>query len=214
MNQRAAPLPSDVRAQLERLQRSALFAGSARLLTLLRFVVEETLGGCGRSLKETVIGNAVYGREPPYDPQIDSTVRVEAARLRRKLKEYYAGEGRLDPVTICLPTGGYVPPFAMNRVDAPPPLRKASTDAGERRPDECCGTTVAVMPIRSGTDDSDDDTSPRGSETSWRPPCPARPGCVPSPPARLRTGPTCLRASSAPTPCCAVPWVVPGRPST
>jgi TolB-like protein len=61
----------------------------------------------------------VYSREPPYDPLIDSTVRVEAARLRRKLKEYYAGEGRLNPVAITLPTGGYVPAFVANRARAP-----------------------------------------------------------------------------------------------
>ena len=62
MDQRVAPLPSEVRAQLERLQGSPKFAGSVRLLAFLRFIVEETLNGGGRSLKEAVIGNAVFGR--------------------------------------------------------------------------------------------------------------------------------------------------------
>ena len=65
MDPRASPLPSEVRAQLERLEASPLFAGSARLIAFLRFVVEQTLNGGGRSLKEAVIGNAVYSREPP-----------------------------------------------------------------------------------------------------------------------------------------------------
>ena len=88
--------PTHVREQLDKLQRSATFAGSSRLLALLRFLIDETLDGRGSSIKEAVIGNAVYGREPPYDPRIDFTVRVEARRLRRKLNEYYESEGQHD----------------------------------------------------------------------------------------------------------------------
>jgi TolB-like protein len=40
-------------------------------------------------------------------------VRVEARRLRRKLAEYYAGDGREDPIEICLPKGGYLPTFEV-----------------------------------------------------------------------------------------------------
>jgi TolB-like protein len=149
-------LPSEVRAQLERLEASPLFAGSARLIALLRFVVEETLNGCGRSLKEAVIGNAVYSREPPYDPQIDSTVRVEAARLRRKLREYYVSEGQLDAVTIGLPTGGYVPTFMHRRGEEAPKHRAPAPGASGRADDEWTGTTIAVLPMCSSTHDPDD----------------------------------------------------------
>src|ERR1700754_124042 len=97
--------PTAIRKQIDRLQRSLVFAGSDRLMRFLQFVEDETLKGEGGSLKEAVIGNAVYGRDPPYDPRIDSTVRVEARRLRRKLDEYYEGEGRSDPVRISLPRG-------------------------------------------------------------------------------------------------------------
>ena len=46
-----------------------------------------------------------------FDPQSDAIVRVEAARLRRALETYFAGEGRKDPIVIELPTGHYVPIF-------------------------------------------------------------------------------------------------------
>ncbi|MDE1145879.1 MAG: hypothetical protein PW843_04560 [Azospirillaceae bacterium] len=140
------PSPWAVREQIDRLCTSPVFAGSERLLTFLRFVVEETLDGRGSALKEAVIGNAIYGREPPYDPRIDSTVRVEARRLRRKLEEHYAGPGRHDPVVVTLPTGGYVPVFGANdapavvTVDATPPAALFTQGPG---------AAVAVMPLRA-----------------------------------------------------------------
>src|SRR5262249_38193211 len=38
-----------------------------------------------------------------------STVRLEAGRLRDRLREYYDGDGRDDPVLIELPKGAYAP---------------------------------------------------------------------------------------------------------
>ncbi|WP_428664019.1 hypothetical protein [Reyranella sp.] len=132
-----------VLAQLDRIRRSAVFAGSERLLAFLSFVVEETVRGGGDSLKEAVIGNAVYARDPPYDPRIDSTVRVEARRLRLKLREYYEGEGRGDPVVIDLPAGRYVPTFVPNR---------RSVTATRRDPqlfEQGTGARIAILPTRA-----------------------------------------------------------------
>jgi TolB-like protein/Flp pilus assembly protein TadD len=42
-------------------------------------------------------------------------VRVEASRLRAKLREYYEGEGANDPVRIQIPKGSYVPLFESTR---------------------------------------------------------------------------------------------------
>jgi TolB-like protein len=75
----------------------------------LRFIVERTLAGDGERLKEYVIGIEVFDRDTSYDPRVDSIVRVEAARLRSKLAEYYAGDGKDDAVILTLPKGGYAP---------------------------------------------------------------------------------------------------------
>jgi serine/threonine-protein kinase len=53
----------------------------------------------------------VFDRTSKYDPNVDAIVRVEARRLRAKLKEYYNGPGRNDPVLIELRPGSYVPLF-------------------------------------------------------------------------------------------------------
>ena len=104
-------VPGLVRDQLERILASRGFSRNERLSRFLRFVVERALEGKGLELKESLIGVEVFGRKPDYDPKQDSVVRTEAARLRNRLTNYYAGEGASDPIVIALPKGGYVPVF-------------------------------------------------------------------------------------------------------
>src|SRR5579862_6526534 len=97
--------------QLDRVLASPGFARNERLSRFLRVVVERHLEGRDADLKESVLGIEVFGRKPGFDPKQDSTVRSEAARLRARLTEYYAGEGSGDAVIIELPKGGYTPAF-------------------------------------------------------------------------------------------------------
>src|ERR1700731_4922380 len=97
------------RQQLERVLGSSLFARSEQLSRLLRFLVEQCLGGRDRELKEPVIGVEVFGRKPDYNPKFDPIVRTEARRLRARLTEYYEGTGASDSLVIELPKGGYAP---------------------------------------------------------------------------------------------------------
>lgn len=78
----------------------------------LSFIVDRTLAGRSEDLKEYTIGVEVFDRSTDYDPRIDSIVRVEARRLRRKLREYYSGPGSNSPITITIPEGSYVPQFS------------------------------------------------------------------------------------------------------
>jgi TolB-like protein len=114
-----SPTSDDVRHQLGRLLASSVFANAGRMSRFLRFVVEQSLAGDGERLKEYVIGVEVFDRDASYDPRLDSIVRVEAARLRSKLAEYYAGEGRNDAVVLSLPKGGYAPIAAFEARPAP-----------------------------------------------------------------------------------------------
>jgi tetratricopeptide (TPR) repeat protein len=100
-----------IREHLAELLASRLFRSAKRLSLFLTFVVDKELVGEGEIIKEYVIATEVYGRGSDYDPQIDSTVRVEASRLRAKLRNYYASEGANAPVRIELPKGSYVPIF-------------------------------------------------------------------------------------------------------
>ncbi len=87
------------------------FASAERNARFLRYVVEAVLDGRAHQVKETVIATEVYGRATGYDPKADSIVRVEASRLRQKLRGFYENEGRHCAIRIHLPSGGYVPSF-------------------------------------------------------------------------------------------------------
>ena len=100
-----------IRAQLEKILSSPGFATAERLTRFLRYTVEESLSGQTDKLKESFLGVEVFGRRPTYDPRMDAVVRTEAVKLRARLKDYYAGEGREDALFIDLPKGGYVPAF-------------------------------------------------------------------------------------------------------
>jgi hypothetical protein len=95
--------------ELERILASPAFTQAQRLSRLLRFTVEQVIHGEGDSLKEYSLGTAVFDKDDSFDPRTDPIVRVEAGRLRAKLKEYYAAQGREDPILIDLPKGSYVP---------------------------------------------------------------------------------------------------------
>ena len=100
-----------VENQLTRVLASKGFAHSARMARFLRFTVERALEGAADQLKEYVLGIEVFDRKSSYDPRVDPIVRVEARRLRSKLKNYYANEGLTDHVIIEFPTGTYAPQF-------------------------------------------------------------------------------------------------------
>ena len=106
--------PEQIRAELERVLASEPFANSQRSQRFLRYVVEATLANVEESLKEFALAVDVFGRSTSYDPSVDATVRVEAGRLRSRLREYYSGAGKTDPILIEMPKGGYRASFALN----------------------------------------------------------------------------------------------------
>jgi len=61
------------------------------------------LGGRADGLEEYLVGVEVFDRAASFDPRIDTIVRVEAVKLRKRVQEYYRGPGRKDPVVIDLP---------------------------------------------------------------------------------------------------------------
>jgi len=121
MIQDGRPPPAEVRAQVQRMTASDVFATSPQLSAFLLFVVEAVLRGQGQRLKGYTIGVEVLRRDTTFDPQIDPIVRVEATRLRRAIERYYAGAGIDDPIIIDLPRGGYVPRFSWRELAAQAP---------------------------------------------------------------------------------------------
>lgn len=95
------------RTCLDKILASPCFVQSERLQRFLRFIVTETMAGHTDRLKGYAIGVEVFDRDETFDPGIDAIVRVEAVRLRAKLREYYELEGRSDPLRFDLPKGSY-----------------------------------------------------------------------------------------------------------
>jgi len=102
--------------QIERLTKSHSLHGSESLCKLLRYLAEHSLDHPGIALKEYQIATEVLGRPAGFDPQSDSTVRVQAGRLRVKLAEHYTHEGIDDPILVDIPKGSYAINFQLRSV--------------------------------------------------------------------------------------------------
>lgn len=145
-----APNLAAVRAQLDKIVASSVFSRSHRLSRFLRFAVEQVLEGRGEELKEQLVGVEVFDRKPDYDPRIDPIVRVEARRLRGKLKIYYASTGRGDRMFIELRKGTYVPVFRIRGAGSAA-LRKASAPRQETP------KSIVVLPFLNLAPEAEDD---------------------------------------------------------
>ncbi|MBV8708933.1 MAG: hypothetical protein JO028_17210, partial [Acidobacteriaceae bacterium] len=113
---------AQVRACVQRIIRSDAFRSSRRCQEFLHFIAASALKGEAR-LKERSIAIELFGKAVTYSTAEDSTVRVTAHEVRRRLATYYAGEGKDDPVRLVLPAGSYHPEFSMAApVQSSPPV--------------------------------------------------------------------------------------------
>ena len=120
--------------QIDKLIKSHSLRTSESLCKLLRYLAEHSLDHPGVALKEYQIATEVLGRSAGFDPQSDSTVRVQAGRLRVKLAEYYAHEGTEDLIVVEIPKGSYALAFHVrpSKAGAQPAISLIA-DAGEKR---------------------------------------------------------------------------------
>jgi adenylate cyclase len=115
-----------VRGELTRILMSPNFESSERNRRFLTHVVEEALAARADRIKAYTIATEVFGRDPRFDPQLDSIVRIEAGRLRRSLERYYLTDGRTSRLRIDIPRGGYAPVFRRVEPIALPEATSAS----------------------------------------------------------------------------------------
>ena len=90
---------------------------SPALVKLLQFLVVQTIEGRAGQLNEYLIAEKVFNQRE-FTPSEKSVVRVEKRRLREKLKEYYEGPGKDDPLVITLGTS-FVPIFSPRQNGMP-----------------------------------------------------------------------------------------------
>lgn len=117
---------SDARwRSVERVADSALFQRPSRLRDLFLYICENSLNGRHEELREQRIGEVVFDRGHDFRPNDDTIVRVEARKLRKRLEEYFATEGKDEPSIISIPKGAYVASFEPRTPNA------ASHELGE-----------------------------------------------------------------------------------
>jgi len=100
------------RAELQAVLKSQLFTRSPTLAHLLSYLCEKKFAGESEQIKEYSVALDVFGRPDSFDQDTDSIVRVQANRLRKRLADYYSGEGASHRLHLTIPVGQYVPVFA------------------------------------------------------------------------------------------------------
>jgi Tol biopolymer transport system component len=128
MSSASTPDADSVRQLIERIAATRRFSRSPQQLQFLKFTVDATLHGQSAALKEYYIATEAFGRNPSFDPKSDTIVRVQAGKVRAKLKEYFEAEGNHETIIIDYPVGSYVPIF-RNRTGTAVPLAQP-----ERKP--------------------------------------------------------------------------------
>lgn len=134
--------------QVDRIVSSTTLHGSESLCKLLRYLAEHSVDQPGVALKEYQIATEVFGRPADFDPQVDSTIRVQAGRLRSKLAAYYSSEGSEDPVVLKMPKGSYLLTFHPRTEGKPqllPTYPSQSVKAKDRQSASRLGTLVLVL---------------------------------------------------------------------
>jgi hypothetical protein len=101
---------------------TAAMARSPRMARLVRYLGEKYFQGEIDQLHEYNIATEVFGRsKTAFDAGEDAIARVEAHRLRKRLKEFYDAEGKDHPVQVSIPAGTYVPLFKYRVDELPSP---------------------------------------------------------------------------------------------
>jgi hypothetical protein len=101
-----------VQRSLLEIFHSAPFRASKQSRNLLQYIADQSLAGHTELLKERLIGVNVFGRRPDYDTNEDPIVRARVAEVRKRLAQFYVGEGRLSLVRIELSPGSYLASFS------------------------------------------------------------------------------------------------------
>lgn len=96
---------NQLHAHAERIRSSGVLGRSRLMRRLFDFLIECSL--TERAPKEIEVAIDVFGKDAGFDVAQDAVVRVYIHKLRRKLEEFYAGPGRLEPERLAIPKGAY-----------------------------------------------------------------------------------------------------------
>ncbi len=161
---RRAAKHEEEKAALDALLSSGLFNRAPSLGRLLEYICQKYFEGETDQIKEYNIAVEALNRPPHFDQKKDSIVRVEAHRLRKRLQQYYAGQGADLTIHITIPEGRYVPRFLHRLEDARQEMEADA--AGEERSSD----DASLLPVPSASPAVISDTSrtARSRSFMWR----------------------------------------------
>ena len=100
--------------ELEEVLASRLFSRSPKLSELLKYLCEKCFNGEADQIKEFTIAVEHFRRNTDFQSRNDPIVRVDANRLRQRLRRYYRTEGKGHALQILIPPGQYTPVFQQH----------------------------------------------------------------------------------------------------
>lgn len=106
------PDQKEWQALVKRIAASEVLARASQLREILLYVVHRSLHDT-YPIKERDIACEVLKRPANFDGTLDNIVRVQVGHLRRKLDQYFATEGKDEPLLIVIPRGSYIPRFEV-----------------------------------------------------------------------------------------------------
>lgn len=148
----------DARLALHKVLTSSEFSSVIQLRSFLNYVVSKAIEDRLDEIKGYTIAVEALGRDVSFNPVTDPIVRVEAARLRRRLTKYYAGSGKHDPIVIAIPKGSYVPVFELRR-NGVEPAQSPSNTPSERQGRPCEDPNPGPLSGRAGQIPADVDST-------------------------------------------------------
>ena len=131
---------------IARVAGSATFRRALRLREFLLYVGKASLRDDASELREQDIGIRVFGRSPDYDRGADNIVRVNATELRKRIDQYFAGEGASEPYIFQIPRGAYKLVFgrrATSKPISPPAIADDSEVSAKQTAVENSAQTVS-----------------------------------------------------------------------
>jgi len=162
------------RTAVQAVLASSIFNKRPRLASLLSYICDRYFEDDTDGIKEYSIAIDVFRRPQSFDQATDSIVRVEVFRLRKKLREFYDGEGIDQPIEIVVATGHYRPEFIdrtpQARLLTPPPDSASTAPPGSAvQTAPPSPPTGNYHPHRRYTD-TDTSTSAARPPFAWRTP--------------------------------------------
>ncbi|MGH9429745.1 MAG: hypothetical protein ACRD2L_25955, partial [Terriglobia bacterium] len=134
------------KAELKAVLGSKLFSCAPTMAQFLAYICSKHFEGQAHEIKEYTVAVEAFGRPADFQQKEDPIVRVEATRLRKRLRQYYETEGLDHSLRITVPSGQYAPRFEQAQHGL-----QSTADEFETEESKPSGDGEALVATQSGS---------------------------------------------------------------